>query len=39
MRLSELQQEDKKKGVTFIGFSPKDPGNTEDKVAAFVKKQ
>jgi thiol-disulfide isomerase/thioredoxin len=36
--MSELQQQ-YKKDVTFIGFSSKDRSNTEDKVAAFVKKR
>jgi len=38
--LSELQQEYKSKGVTFIGFTSKDRnGNNEEKVAEFVKKR
>jgi thiol-disulfide isomerase/thioredoxin len=37
--LGELQAEYKDKGVTFIGFSAKDPNNTEAKVAAMVKKR
>jgi len=32
-------QEQYKKDVTIIGFSSKDPSNTEDKVAEFVKKR
>ena len=37
--LGELQAEYKDKGVTFIGFSAKDPRNTAQKVAAFVAKR
>jgi len=36
--MSDLQQQ-YKKDVTFVGFSSKDPGNTEEKVVAFVKKR
>jgi thiol-disulfide isomerase/thioredoxin len=41
--LAELQARYKDQGVTCIGFTARDllgaPGNTEDKVAAFVKKR
>jgi thiol-disulfide isomerase/thioredoxin len=37
--MSEMQAEYKDKGVTFIGYSAKDPNNTEEKVAAFVTKR
>jgi thiol-disulfide isomerase/thioredoxin len=37
--LSELQAEYKDKGVTIIGFSAKDPNNSEAKVTEFVKKR
>jgi thiol-disulfide isomerase/thioredoxin len=37
--LSEMQAEYKDKGVTVIGFTAKDPNNSEEKVAAFVKKR
>ncbi len=37
--LAELQAEYKDKGVTFIGFSAKDPNNTDEKVTAMVKKR
>jgi len=37
--LSELQAEYKNKGVTIIGFSSKDPNNSETKVTDFVKKR
>jgi len=37
--MSEMQAAYKDKGVTFIGFSAKDANNTEEKVAAFVKKR
>jgi thiol-disulfide isomerase/thioredoxin len=37
--MGQLQREFKDKDVTFIGFTSKDPGNTEDKVVEFVKKR
>jgi thiol-disulfide isomerase/thioredoxin len=37
--LGELQAEYKDQGVTFIGFSAKDPRNTAEKVAEFVAKR
>jgi thiol-disulfide isomerase/thioredoxin len=37
--MAEMQAEYRDKGVTFIGFSAKDPTNTEEKVAEFVKKR
>jgi thiol-disulfide isomerase/thioredoxin len=37
--LAQLQAEYKDQGATFIGFTSRDPENTEDKVAAFVKKR
>src|SRR5262249_38223458 len=41
--LAELQVQYKGRGVTCIGFTARDllgvPGNTEEKVAAFVKKR
>jgi thiol-disulfide isomerase/thioredoxin len=37
--LAELQVQYKDQGVTCIGFSARDPDNTEEKVAAFVKKR
>jgi thiol-disulfide isomerase/thioredoxin len=37
--MAEMQAEYKDKGVTFIGFSAKDPNNTEAKVTALVKKR
>jgi thiol-disulfide isomerase/thioredoxin len=37
--LGAMQAAYRDKGVTFIGFSAKDPSNTEEKVAAFVKKR
>jgi thiol-disulfide isomerase/thioredoxin len=36
--MAELQQH-YKKDVTFIGFSAKDPNNTQEKVVEFVKKR
>jgi len=36
---AELQTQYKDKGVTFIFYSAKDPDNTEEKVAAFVKRR
>jgi len=37
--LAALQAQYKDKGVTIIGYSARDPNNTEEKVAAFVKKR
>jgi len=37
--MAELQAQYKDKGVTCIGFSAGDPDNTEEKVAAFVKRR
>ena len=37
--MSEMQAAYKSKNVTFIGFTAKDPGNTRDKVEAFVTKR
>jgi thiol-disulfide isomerase/thioredoxin len=37
--MSDMQEEFKDKGVTFIGFSAKDPGNTQEKVTQFVEKR
>jgi thiol-disulfide isomerase/thioredoxin len=37
--MSEMQIEYRDKGVTFIGFSAKDPGNTAEKVTEFVSKR
>jgi len=37
--VSDLQDEYRDKGVTIIGFSAKDPNNTEEKVASFVEKR
>jgi thiol-disulfide isomerase/thioredoxin len=37
--LAELQAEYRDKGVTIIGYSARGEGNTEEKVAAFVKKR
>ena len=37
--MGELQAEYKAKGVTFIGFSAKDPNNTLEKVQAMVEKR
>jgi thiol-disulfide isomerase/thioredoxin len=34
--MSEMQQEYKDKGVTFIGYTAKDPNNSAEKVAKFV---
>jgi thiol-disulfide isomerase/thioredoxin/Flp pilus assembly protein TadD len=36
---AELQARYKDQGVTVIGFTDRDPNNTEQKVAAFVKKR
>jgi thiol-disulfide isomerase/thioredoxin len=37
--MGALQAEYKEKGVTFVGFSAHDANNTEEKVAALVKKR
>ena len=37
--MSDLQHEYKEKGVTFIGFTAKDPNNTAEKVEQFVEKR
>src|SRR5262245_43903748 len=37
--LAQLQARYKDKGVTVIGYSAQDPSNTEQQVAAFVKKR
>lgn len=37
--MSDLQTEYKAKGVTFIGYSAKDPNNTQEKVEAFLEKR
>jgi thiol-disulfide isomerase/thioredoxin len=37
--MADLQAEYKDKDVTFIGFSSKDPNNTQEKVAEFVEKR
>ncbi len=37
--MAELQAQYKDKGVTFIGFTKKDPNNTEEKVKTFVEKR
>ncbi len=37
--MAELQAEYRNKGVTFIGFTAKDPNNSEEKVVEFVKKR
>jgi thiol-disulfide isomerase/thioredoxin len=37
--LGDLQREYKNKGVTFIGYSAKDPSNTQERVTAFVEKR
>lgn len=37
--MSEMQTEYRDRGVTFIGYSAKDPNNTAEKVTAFVKKR
>jgi thiol-disulfide isomerase/thioredoxin len=34
--MAELQAQYKDRGVTFIGYSARDPDNTEEKVSAFV---
>ncbi len=37
--MGELQREYRSQGVTFIGFSAKDPNNTQAKVSAMVEKR
>jgi thiol-disulfide isomerase/thioredoxin len=37
--MGELQAQYKDKGVTFIGYSAKDPNNTQEKVEAMVAKK
>jgi thiol-disulfide isomerase/thioredoxin len=37
--MGELQREYKDRGVTFIGFSAKDPNNSQEKVSAMVEKR
>jgi len=37
--MSEMQTQYRDKGVTFIGFSAKDPNNSQEKVSAFVEKR
>src|SRR5262245_27383582 len=37
--MSDLQEEYKDKGVTFVGFSAKDPNNTQEKVTQFVERR
>src|SRR5205809_3312138 len=37
--LAQLQAQYKDKGVTFIGYSSKDPNNSAEQVAAFVAKR
>ncbi len=37
--MAEMQAEYRDKGVTFIGYSAKDPNNSLDKVSEFVKKR
>ena len=37
--LAQMQAQYKDKGVTFLGFSAKDPNNTKEKVTAFVEKR
>jgi len=37
--MAEMQEQYRDKGVTFIGYSAKDPSNTEEKVTEFVKKR
>jgi thiol-disulfide isomerase/thioredoxin len=37
--LGDLQKNYRDKGVTVVGYSAKDPNNTEDKVTAFVDKR
>jgi hypothetical protein len=37
--VADLQIEFKGRGVTFIAFTARDERNTEDEVAAFIKKR
>lgn len=37
--MAQMQVEYRDQGVTFIGFSAKDPNNSAEKVAAFVEKR
>ncbi|MFM7152010.1 MAG: TlpA disulfide reductase family protein [Gemmataceae bacterium] len=37
--LGDLQEKFKNKGVTVVGYSAKDPNNSEEKVATFVQKR
>jgi thiol-disulfide isomerase/thioredoxin len=37
--MAEMQADFRDKGVTFIGYSAKDPNNSEEKVTEFVKKR
>jgi thiol-disulfide isomerase/thioredoxin len=37
--MAEMQAEYRPQGVTFIGYSAKDPNNTQEKVAKFVEKR
>lgn len=37
--LSQLQEEYKSQGVALIGFTAKDPNNTQEKVTAFLEKR
>jgi len=37
--LAEMHAQYKGKGVTFIGYTAKDPNNSQEKVTAFVKKR
>ncbi|MFO0850312.1 MAG: TlpA disulfide reductase family protein [Gemmataceae bacterium] len=37
--LGDIQEELGPKGVTVVGFTAKDPGNTEDRVTKFVEKR
>jgi thiol-disulfide isomerase/thioredoxin len=37
--LGEIQREYRDKGVTIIGYTKKDPGNTAEKVTEFVEKR
>ena len=37
--MAEMQAEYRDKGVTFIGYTAKDPNNTAEKVSTFVSKR
>ncbi len=37
--MAEMQAQFKDKGVTFVGYTAKDPNNSAEKVAEFVKKR